>query len=84
MLAGTVALGITNAWVRGDTLIGLFKIPSLAPGDKALKSLIENLHGTFANVLLIAAGLHALAGLTHHFLLHDDVLSRMLPRRTPR
>ena len=84
MLAGTVLLGITNAWIRGDTVIGLFTIPSLAPGDKALKNLIENLHDTFANVLLIAAGLHALACLFHHFVLRDDVLRRMLPRTTPR
>jgi cytochrome b561 len=83
MIAGTVSLGITNAWVRGDTVIGLFTIPSLAPDDKALKTLIENLHGTFANVLLIAAGLHALAALVHHFVLRDNVLRRMLPRRAP-
>lgn len=83
MIAGTVSLGITNAWVRGDTVIGLFTIPSLAPGNKALITLIENLHGTFANVLLIAAGLHALAGLVHHFVLRDNVLRRMLPRRAP-
>jgi len=40
MIAGTVSLGITNAWVRGDTVIGLFTIPSLAPGNKALITLI--------------------------------------------
>lgn len=82
LLAATVALGMTNAWVRGDTLIGLFTIPALAPGDHALKKLIENLHGIFATVLLIAAGLHALAGLVHHFVLRDNVLRRMLPRGT--
>jgi cytochrome b561 len=81
LIAGTVALGVTNAWVRGDTVIGLFTITSFAPGDKALHSLIENLHATFANVLLITAGLHALAGLVHHFVLHDNVLRRMLPGR---
>ncbi len=81
LVAATVALGITNAWVRGDTVVGLFTFPRLAPGDKALQALVEDLHGTFANAILIAAGLHVAAALAHHFLLRDGVLRRMLPYR---
>lgn len=80
VLTMTVALGIANAWIRGDTITGLFTIPQYAPGDKALKSLVEHLHGTCANFILIMAGLHAAAALIHHFVLHDNVLRRMLPK----
>jgi cytochrome b561 len=77
LLLTTVSLGIANAWIRGDTLLGLFKIPSIAPGDKALRELVEDLHATAANVILIAAALHALVALVHHYRLKDGVLRRM-------
>jgi len=80
LVAGTIVLGISNAWIRGDTLLGLFKIPSLAPGNKALRQLVEDWHGDAANILLIAAGLHALMALVHHFYWRDGVLRRMLPK----
>jgi cytochrome b561 len=41
---------------------------------------VETLRALFANSTLIVAGLHAAAGLFHHFVLKDDVLRRMLPR----
>jgi cytochrome b561 len=83
-LAATLTLGIANVWVRGDTVIGLFTVPKFAPGDKALKDLVEGLHGTFANTILILAGVHALAALFHHFLLRNTVLRRMLPGQDAR
>jgi cytochrome b561 len=84
MVAATVMLGIANAWIRGDTIIGLGKIPSLAPGDRELRGFIEHLHSTAANIIMIVAGLHASAALVHHFMLRDNVLRRMLPRPRPR
>jgi cytochrome b561 len=81
LLAATLILGMANAWIRGDRIVGLFTIPSLAPGDTALRNLVEYLHSTAANVILIVAGLHAVAALFHHFVLHDAVLRRMLPTR---
>lgn len=38
------------------------------------------LHEVLGNVLLVLASLHVLAALKHHFVNHDDVLRRMLPR----
>lgn len=81
LVMATVALGIANAWIRGDTIIGLFTIPPLDPGNTLLKKTVENLHGTAANLILAAAGLHAAAALYHHYVLKDDVLRRMLPER---
>lgn len=80
LLVGTVVLGIANAWVRGDTVFGLFTIPKFDPNNKGLRKTVEGWHELAANALLIVAMLHACAALLHHFILKDDVLRRMLPR----
>jgi cytochrome b561 len=80
-LVSVVLLGISNTWARGDSLFGLLKIPKLYPQIPQLKPTIENLHATFASALLILAAAHALVAAVHHFILHDGVLRRMLPRR---
>jgi cytochrome b561 len=79
LVAATVVLGVFNAWQRGDVFFNVYTIPKLVPGDLALKSTLEELHGDFADIVLIVAGLHALAALAHHYLLRDSVLRRMLP-----
>lgn len=81
LLVGTALLGIANAWIRGDTLFTVVKIPALAPGNTALRKLVEDWHSWAADILLIVAGLHATAGLLHHYVLRDGILRRMLPRR---
>lgn len=78
LLSTTVVLGLGNAWIRGDSLFGLFRIPSLAPGDTVLKGRVEDLHAWSANALIVLAGLHAAVALVHHFVRHDGVLRRML------
>ena len=82
LLAATVVLGVANVWVRGDSIFGLFSVPRYATSDKILRHTVGDLHGTFANAILIVAGLHALAALTHHYVLHDSMLRRMLPGRS--
>ena len=77
LIGATLALGVANTWIRGDQLLGLFRIPSIAPGDKALRELVEGWHALAANILVGVAGAHALAGLVHHFFLRDGVLARM-------
>lgn len=79
LLILTVALGVTNAWARGDTIFNLFTIPQLVPGDRALVHTIEDWHALAANALVIVAGLHAAAALFHHHVLRDATLRRMLP-----
>lgn len=81
LVAATVVLGVLNAWQRGDILFNVYTIPKLVPGDLVLKRTLEDLHGDFADVVLIVAGLHAAAALAHHYLLRDSVLRRMLPPR---
>lgn len=77
LLAGLL-LGIANVWIRGDSIFGLFSVPKFSP-DQELRHTVENLHETVANIVLIVAGLHALAALAHHYFMRDGVLKRMLP-----
>jgi cytochrome b561 len=74
LVIGAVVLGMANAWTRGDSVFGLFKLPGYAPWRRS----VESLHADVANILLIVAGLHALAALGHHYVLRDNVLRRML------
>ncbi len=80
-LFATVTLGLANAWVRGDNLFDLVRIPAFDPGNKVLRNDVEEWHGLAANILLALAGLHAGAALLHHFFWKDTVLRRMLPER---
>ena len=79
LLFATLALGLMNVWVRGDTIFGLFQVPAFSPGNRALVRLIGGWHALAANTVLIVAGLHAAAALLHQYVLGDDVLSRMVP-----
>jgi cytochrome b561 len=78
LLVATLILGLANTLVRGDSIFGLFALPSLAPGDRALRGQIEDLHSWSATVLLMLAGIHAAAALWHHYIRKDGVLRRML------
>ncbi|MGO9720187.1 MAG: cytochrome b [Methylocella sp.] len=79
LLIVMVLVGIFLVYVRGDNFFGLFSVPAFDPNDKALRDNVGELHGTIATIILILAGLHASAGLIHHYLWHDGVLRRMLP-----
>jgi cytochrome b561 len=81
LVTGTVAIGLFYAWVRGDNIFNLFSIPAFDPGNRELRHQVEELHSWSANILLVLAGLHAAAGLAHHFIWKDGVLRRMLPSR---
>lgn len=44
------------------------------------EGIFKEIHEVLGNVLLALAVLHVLAALKHHFIDHDEVLRRMLPR----
>ena len=75
LVCGEVLLGMTFAWVRGDSIFGWFRLPGYPP----LKEIIGDLHAIGANLILITAAAHAAAALLHHFVLRDGVLLRMVP-----
>jgi cytochrome b561 len=78
LLLAVLLLGIANVWIRGDSIFGLFTVPKFSL-DQGLRHTVEDLHETVANIVLIVAGLHALAALAHHYFMRDGVLKRMLP-----
>ena len=84
LLFVTVVLGILNAWSHGEVIFNLFQLPAF--GTRSLRRLIFGWHSLAANAVLIVAGLHAAAALSHHYVLRDEVLVRMAPlmRTAPR
>jgi cytochrome b561 len=60
---------------------GLFDLNFGVQKNKAIFEPTEDIHGYLAYALFTLAGLHALAALWHHFVLHDGVLARIWPTR---
>jgi cytochrome b561 len=77
LLMVTIVLGVLNAWSHGEVIFNLFQLPAF--GDRPVRRLISGWHALAANAVLIVAGLHAAAALSHHYVLRDDVLVRMVP-----
>jgi cytochrome b561 len=61
---------------------GLFDLNFGIRKNRAVFEPTEDMHGYLAYALFAVAGLHALAALWHHFILHDGVLARMWPSRS--
>lgn len=55
-------------------------MPALLAPDTALGKSLEEIHETVGVAGYWLIGLHACAGLLHHYLLRDNTLRRMLPR----
>ncbi len=55
------------------------ELPALIGPNKELAHQIEELHETMGKVGYFLIGLHALAGLYHHYVVKDNTLRRMLP-----
>src|SRR3954453_1206853 len=60
-------------------VFGLFTLPNLVGSDAALEHGMKLVHAGLALALAALLALHVAAALKHHFVLHDDVLARMLP-----
>ena len=82
LLLAMLALGLALTSARADTIFGLFKVPSFAPGDRAIAGSLQDLHALGGWAILALSTLHGAAALTHRYLWHDGVLARMLPWRT--
>jgi cytochrome b561 len=81
LLIATPALGITLRFALGGAvpIFGMAEIASPWPRDRAFAIAVKDIHETLANVLMIAAVLHATAALAHHWILRDRTLARMSP-----
>ena len=74
---------ISGAWLEGHalTLLGSVTIPPPLTERHELGAVIAEIHSWLGDVIIWLAGLHAVAGLFHHYVLKDDVLRSMMPRR---
>ena len=77
LLVTVVTLGVINAFVRGYSIYGLFRLPQW--GDREWRHPITDWHGLAANIMLALAGIHAAAALVHQYLWRDGLLGRMIP-----
>ncbi|MBF7728560.1 cytochrome b [Pseudomonas sp. N040] len=77
MLSGYL---ISTADGRGISVFGLFEVPASLTSIPDQEDVAGQVHLLLAWVLVIFAGLHALAALKHHFVDRDATLRRMLGR----
>ena len=73
---------ITGAWLEGHplTLLAGIEIPPALTLAHDAGATVANIHTWLGDAILWIAGLHAAAGIYHHVVLRDGVLSSMLPR----
>ena len=81
-----VALPVTaigGAWLEGHplTLLAGVEIAPLLAESRDLGRSIASIHGWLGDAIMWLAGLHAAAGLFHHFVLRDRILVSMLTGR---
>jgi len=76
---------IAGAWLEGHplTLLGGLEISPFFGASHHVGATVAAIHTWLGDAILWVAGLHALAGLYHHFVLGDGVLVSMLPRWLP-
>jgi len=73
---------ITGAWLEGHPLTWLGgNIGPWLAKSHVVGATIAGIHTWLGDAILWVAGLHAAAGIYHHFVLRDGVLRSMLPGR---
>ncbi len=72
---------ILGAWLEGHplTLLGAGNFGPMLPQADGVGRALSYVHAILGNVIIWAAGFHAVAALFHHFILRDNVLTSMLP-----
>ncbi len=79
VIGATVLAGASGALSHGFHLFGASLLPRLDFWPRGPLALLGHLHGKLADLLVVLAGLHALAALAHHVVLGDGILLRMAP-----
>jgi cytochrome b561 len=78
---------LTGWWVSDTSRIPfkafwLVPVPDLMQADKAMSELAADVHGILTKLLLLVVVIHIAAAVRHHFFLHNQILTRMLPWRS--
>jgi cytochrome b561 len=81
LLVALPLTAIVGAWLEGHplTLLGAGDFGPMLPQSHDVGQAVSYVHTILGNVIIWAAGLHAVAALFHHFVLRDNVLTSMLP-----
>jgi superoxide oxidase len=81
LMIGLPILGWLMLSAKGKVIpfFGL-ELPALIGQNKELGDLIKEIHETGGTVGYYLIGLHAVAGLFHHYVMRDNTLIRMLPK----
>ncbi len=82
LMIGLPILGWLMLSAKGKIIpfFGL-ELPALMGKNKALGDLFKEIHETGGTIGYYLIGLHAVAGLFHHYFMRDNTLVRILPRR---
>ena len=84
LMIAVPVVGIATQFARNRGIdFGIFAIPVPAgfPTGREISKPLKELHEILGEGLLLIAFFHALAGIWHHHVRKDDVLTRMLPQR---
>ena len=84
LIFAAVGLGLTVVSLHSFSYFNLFSLPTITTGSRALVGSVLETHELVATVILLAAGLHAIMALIHHYAWRDGVLARMIPRLSAR
>jgi len=71
LILTAVGLGLSLVGLRGTSFFNLFMLPTIADGTRQTFRALRGNHELLANIILIAAGLHAGAALIHQYALRD-------------
>lgn len=82
LLAVQSLFGWVVRWSEGEAMsfFGLLMNSPVAPVSDETHDMLQQVHGWVGWAIIIVALGHAAAAFYHHFVLHDHVLARMLPR----
>lgn len=81
LVAVEILLGLLTRWTDNQALsyFGLLIPSPFGNFSKATGGIVDEIHDLTAWTIIVLAGAHAAVALTHHYLLRDDVLRRMMP-----